>query len=682
MRHRLLAVVVGAVAWQGVAWAADVSWINPSGGAFSAPSNWSGGGPPGAADTAVFNLGSGGYTVTFTANVNNQQLRVGHDTVTLDLATRQYSFTAGGAGYALQVGTAAGQVGRLQVLGGTLSVSNSVFGNGAGAIGHGTLSAGARWTNNGSITIGESGSGTFTIHGTMTSSIGRIGRQAGATGTLIVDGPSASYATPGVGLLIGSIGSGTFLLRNGATFSDQGSFISGFGGPGFASISGGAVWNSVDGLYVGNQGAGTLLVTSGGRFVQSGSAFSTIAGVLGGSSGTINVNGAGSAMQLAAQLSIGNDGTGVLNLTAGGTISSARAGDDTHGYIGEGTSGIGTVTISGAASRWTGNGALAVGYLGRGTLLLSDQGSAQTASVTIGRFSSGRGFARVDGGATLSSTSGIFVGGSDLAGGGFGTLIFASGGAVAAGPILRAWEGGLVQWQNGGTLSTAAVELRGVMTMQAGNDKVLSVTSLEVDTGTNGALDINDNAAIVDYSLVSPLEDIRDDILAGRAGGAWTGPGIRSTVAAASSSFAVGYAEASELFASFPATFLGRSIDNTTVLVRGTLAGDANLDATVNLADFGRLAAHFNTSGRWSRGDFNFDGAVDLADFGLLAGNFNQSVTSVLPDAPAGSRAIGAPGQILPDQSARTLVPEPAGSAAVTALGLAPALRRRASRRW
>ena len=46
------------------------------------------------------------------------------------------------------------------------------------------------------------------------------------------------------------------------------------------------------------------------------------------------------------------------------------------------------------------------------------------------------------------------------------------------------------------------------------------------------------------------------------------------------------------------------------------LPGDANLDGTVNTADFNLLAADFNKSAEnWPGGDFNGDGLVNAADF-------------------------------------------------------------------
>ncbi|MEM7809383.1 MAG: hypothetical protein AAF561_14840, partial [Planctomycetota bacterium] len=63
------------------------------------------------------------------------------------------------------------------------------------------------------------------------------------------------------------------------------------------------------------------------------------------------------------------------------------------------------------------------------------------------------------------------------------------------------------------------------------------------------------------------------------------------------------------------------------------LAGDANRDRTVNLADFGVLRSNFgSTSAVFSDGDFNYDGRVDLADFGLLRAQFGTVLATPASD--------------------------------------------------
>ena len=128
----------------------------------------------------------------------------------------------------------------------------------------------------------------------------------------------------------------------------------------------------------------------------------------------------------------------------------------------------------------------------------------------------------------------------------------------------------------------------------------------------------------------TPIPDIRAELTSGYNGGAWDGVGIMSSSAGASTAHAVGFAEAFELFNELPGTFEGQPIDDSTVIVRYTRHGDANLDRVVNLDDFNRLAARFGQLGTtWVQGNFNYDNATNLDDFNLLAANFGQSAAPV-----------------------------------------------------
>jgi Dockerin type I domain len=156
---------------------------------------------------------------------------------------------------------------------------------------------------------------------------------------------------------------------------------------------------------------------------------------------------------------------------------------------------------------------------------------------------------------------------------------------------------------------------------------VVRVTGLSVDT--DSMFDLHQNVVIVDYpsSFSSPLQMVRNWIISGYAGGAWNGFGINSSQVA-SSGFGIGYADASAIFSSFPASFADTTVDATSVLVRYTLVGDANLDHAVTTADFTALAAHFNQSSllNWNDGDFNYDGIINALDFNALATQFGNSI--------------------------------------------------------
>jgi hypothetical protein len=154
------------------------------------------------------------------------------------------------------------------------------------------------------------------------------------------------------------------------------------------------------------------------------------------------------------------------------------------------------------------------------------------------------------------------------------------------------------------------------------------VNALSIAGGTTptAQLDITNNPVVVDYPTpvppaTSPFATLKAQIAAGYAGGSWNGNGIMSSQANANN-FAVGYAEASTL-ASVPAIF--GTVDADAVLIRLTRYGDANLDGTVNLQDFNRLAANFGVGDDWVEGDFTYDNLVNLADFNKLAANFGLS---------------------------------------------------------
>ncbi|MCS7033954.1 MAG: hypothetical protein NZ561_08155, partial [Phycisphaerae bacterium] len=139
-----------------------------------------------------------------------------------------------------------------------------------------------------------------------------------------------------------------------------------------------------------------------------------------------------------------------------------------------------------------------------------------------------------------------------------------------------------------------------------------------------GALDLANNALVIDYSGTSPLPAVDSQVRSGFNGGAWDGLGIRSSEAAGVGNRAIGLAEAADIGS--PLTFLGEPVDSTSLLLRYTLPGDSNLDGRVEIGDFALLGANFNQASYWAKGDFNYDGLTNLFDFALLGSNFNRSL--------------------------------------------------------
>jgi hypothetical protein len=169
---------------------------------------------------------------------------------------------------------------------------------------------------------------------------------------------------------------------------------------------------------------------------------------------------------------------------------------------------------------------------------------------------------------------------------------------------------------------------------------------------------------------------MKDLIVSGYNGGAWNGPRIYSSFAAANPQTGIGYAEASDVLpisGTQTATFCGTTVDGTSTLARYTLLGDATLDGQVGFADLVRLAQNYNGTDKfWPDGDFNYDGAVDFTDLVKLAQNYNQSVSAAPPVAG------GMTPQFETDLArAFAVVPEPGASAAGAVLMAALARRRR-----
>jgi pectate lyase len=234
--------------------------------------------------------------------------------------------------------------------------------------------------------------------------------------------------------------------------------------------------------------------------------------------------------------------------------------------------------------------------------------------------------------------------------------------------LINNWD---IKWQpgkydtaritNGATARVDAIgQHAGVLLVGEGGAGVLALDSgwvrvhqlLRVrETGVvqfnGGAIDLAAGAAIFDYSTTSPLHALTDHLATGRANGAWDGPGIHSSAAAAMPGTSLGIVEASDLGIS---SFEGQSVDGTTVLMRWTFTGDTDLDGVVDVADLGRLASNWQSTGTWFDGDFDYSGTIDVNDLGMLASNWQAGVATAasmrLSDA---LWSLGLPGMSVPE---------------------------------
>jgi fibronectin-binding autotransporter adhesin len=225
--------------------------------------------------------------------------------------------------------------------------------------------------------------------------------------------------------------------------------------------------------------------------------------------------------------------------------------------------------------------------------------------------------------------------------------------------------------------SLGAVNVGGVVTLaKYGN---INHAVLTKGLAVAGRLDLGDNNLVVDYADASPMEAIRGRIISGYGSGPahWIGDGITASAARENPLLRVGYAEASDVLdvSGGTATFLNQKADASTILVRITLGGDANLDGAVGFPDLVKVAQNYdNSSGTatWSQGDFDYDGNVGFSDLVVVAQNYD----GVLGGAPASAGVTFA--QDL--RAAFATVPEPGVGGLVIAGGLmiAGGRRRRA----
>jgi len=218
--------------------------------------------------------------------------------------------------------------------------------------------------------------------------------------------------------------------------------------------------------------------------------------------------------------------------------------------------------------------------------------------------------------------------------------------------------------------------------LKVGNNQTAAPLTI---TGS-GKIDLKSRGMVIDHAPAGPAGDasalasVRAQLIAGRGpNGDYFNPtsGITSSVAAGNSLTAVGYALASDVlpFADGVSdTFLGTTVDKTSVLIRYTLSGDGNVDGKVDFLDLAKLAQSYNiTDGKrqWSNGDFNYDGNVDFLDLAKLAQNYNTALpSSPIPGASAEFNADLA--------RAFASVPEPGF---LSILALAPLLGGRRRRR-
>ncbi|HEY7088458.1 MAG TPA: hypothetical protein VH518_10240, partial [Tepidisphaeraceae bacterium] len=123
--------------------------------------------------------------------------------------------------------------------------------------------------------------------------------------------------------------------------------------------------------------------------------------------------------------------------------------------------------------------------------------------------------------------------------------------------------------------------------------------------GAGGHMDLTNNSMVIDYTgaATPTLNSVRQSLSSGRLFNSVTDFNAR-----------LGYADNATLQLS---TFAGVSVDTSSVLIKYTFTGDADLDGDADGVDIGTWATNFTGelggtgSAIWSQGDFDYDGDVD-----------------------------------------------------------------------
>ena len=153
--------------------------------------------------------------------------------------------------------------------GGTVSNTNASVGSQFGGIRTVTVKGtGSKWTNNGYLRVGDyEYRGTLNISrgGAASDTSGYIGYDRYTTGVVTVNGSGSKWTNSGT-LYVGNLGIGTLDISGGGAVSDTIGYL------GYAASSTGVAvvkapgskWTNGGALYVGKDGTGTLKVRNGG----------------------------------------------------------------------------------------------------------------------------------------------------------------------------------------------------------------------------------------------------------------------------------------------------------------------------------------------------------------------------------------------------------------------------------
>jgi hypothetical protein len=210
----------------------------------------------------------------------------------------------------------------------------------------------------------------------------------------------------------------------------------------------------------------------------------------------------------------------------------------------------------------------------------------------------------------------------------FDSIIFANGGfSVSVGDMRLTPAGGIAITNVAGQNQISSyVEptSTGIVLVQAGSLEIAPAAQSLVLSG--GGANIQSGSLILSYtSGSSPAATVLSLLTASYHDGAWDTGKFRSTTAVANG------------------TTLGWNDDTGAlkVTIMATLAGDVDLNGTVDFSDLNYVVGDYGMTGVvWAGGDINYDGIVDFSDLNYVVGNYGGSLPASI--SAAGSQSRGA----------------------------------------
>jgi T5SS/PEP-CTERM-associated repeat protein len=282
--------------------------------------------------------------------------------------------------------------------------------------------------------IGNTSDGSLSIDGgsVVSSRSGYLGAGVGKNGIVTVSGDGSSWTNSWY-LYVGQYGGGTLNIINGGTVTAgyAGAIGRYAGSAGIVNVDGNSSWqlgssSGATSLMVGYAGTGELNITNGGKVTSNRTDFSV--GYSATGNGLVTVGGAGSTLDAGNYaFTVANSGVGTLKITGGASVTNASTT-----YIGKNAGSTGTVIVDGVASMWSGNAKAYIGYSGTGSLTITGGGVfTNNTDAIIGCNSGSSGKVTVDGVASTWNVGySLSVGAS-----GTGKLSISNGGSLTASSV-------------------------------------------------------------------------------------------------------------------------------------------------------------------------------------------------------------------------------------------------------